>query len=205
MELCAASLDQLYLSDNDPKKYKGQVPNKLAILCQIASGLAYIHEKGFVHRDIKPQNILISSTDPAVMKLADFGACKQTNENGSCSWSGPCGTRNWSSPEMIKFILDAAKAKSEKLTPPDEQKRISIKTDVHSVGQVFFFILTDGHHPFGEGLMATDNIKNGNRVRNFDGTGCIHFFICSIFFIFPFFCFSCRCRFIGRNRVGDSA
>ena len=166
MERCAASLDQLFKSD----KFKDKVPDDVTILRQIASGLAYIHSRDQIHRDIKPQNILISASDPVVMKVADFGASKKT-ENGSCSWSGPCGTLNWSSPEMIQFNLDVENAMELRSKPPDRWGRISNKTDVFSAGLVFFSVLTKGENPFGAGLMITSNIYNGKLVDNFDGNG----------------------------------
>jgi serine/threonine protein kinase len=53
----------------------GRVPEKtaLSIMLPILDGLRDVHSKGFLHRDIKPQNILISKGSP---KLADFGFAK---------------------------------------------------------------------------------------------------------------------------------
>ena len=46
----------------------------LAILKQVASALGYAHKKGFVHRDVKPENVLFREDGTAV--LADFGIAK---------------------------------------------------------------------------------------------------------------------------------
>ena len=155
MEKCAASLDQLF-PEIGADKFNGQVPNDLEILRQIANALAYIHSQNQIHRDIKPPNIFISAD--GVIKLADFGHAKQTNDNGSISWSGPCGTQFWMSPEMIKFIMEVESA-PESIS--DQWGRISNATDVFSAGLVFFFLFTGGRHPFGAGLLITSNILLG--------------------------------------------
>ena len=168
LELCAGSLDQLFLEDDNAKKYNYAVPSDLQMLYQIASGIAYIHESGLVHRDIKPQNILFSrpqSADADVhMKVADFGCAKPTRPTGSYSISGSFGTPGWNSPEIDQWNKDAAKAKKEGREAP---KRVSNKTDVFSTGLVFFYFLTKGKHPFGQGLMLKSNMENGNPT-NFD-------------------------------------
>lgn len=74
MERCAGTLDD-YLNSKNPKL----VGSDKDILRQITNGLAYLHEKKIVHRDIKPNNILFSESTEnkkAVMKLADFGISK---------------------------------------------------------------------------------------------------------------------------------
>lgn len=77
MELAASTLAQLFLDDDDPKKYKGPMPSDLQVLHQIASGLNFLHSKNIVHGDVKPENILNSLSRPVEMKLSDFGFSKQ--------------------------------------------------------------------------------------------------------------------------------
>ncbi len=59
LELCNASLDKLFLTDDNPQKYKGPIPTSKDVLMQLAIGLEHIHNKGLVHRDLKPENVLI--------------------------------------------------------------------------------------------------------------------------------------------------
>jgi serine/threonine protein kinase len=54
-------------------EYKGKVPSDRSALFQMADGLDHIHSKGFAHRDISSNNVLIKLTgDEAVMKISDF-------------------------------------------------------------------------------------------------------------------------------------
>ncbi|XP_046638692.1 tyrosine-protein kinase Yes-like [Daphnia pulicaria] len=96
LELCNASVDKLFLEDDDPKKsrkkYHGPaMPPAIEVLQQLAGGLEYIHQMNFIHRDIKPGNVLIwvdPATQNVLMKWADFGFSKPVNERGSHSISG---------------------------------------------------------------------------------------------------------------------
>ncbi len=59
IELCQPSLEKLFLEEKDPKKYHGPIPSEINVLIQLSTGLEYIHEMGYVHREIKPHNVLI--------------------------------------------------------------------------------------------------------------------------------------------------
>lgn len=69
MEICDCTLDK-YEKMNDIKIFKS-----------ILSALRYLHDKLIAHLDIKPDNILIKN---GIVKLADFGIAKETDENGNC-------------------------------------------------------------------------------------------------------------------------
>ncbi|KAI9557860.1 hypothetical protein GHT06_014611 [Daphnia sinensis] len=96
MELCDASLDQLFLKSHDPQKYNGPIPSNMEVFSQLADGLEYIHSKKFIHRDIKPGNILIKRPSPpdekTIIKWADFGLSKDVNERGTRTMSKIVGT-----------------------------------------------------------------------------------------------------------------
>ncbi|XP_045035389.1 serine/threonine-protein kinase/endoribonuclease ire-1-like [Daphnia magna] len=97
LELCDASLDKLFLKSDNPKRYKGPMPRNIEVFHQLAVGLAYIHSKKLIHRDIKPRNILIKESpdkyQEIIIKWSDFGLAKSVNENGLHSWSGVRGNR----------------------------------------------------------------------------------------------------------------
>jgi serine/threonine-protein kinase/endoribonuclease IRE1 len=104
-------LEKLFLKENDPKKYRGPMPPELYVLLQLAEGLEYIHQMGLVHRDIKPQNVLIrsdSTTRRVVMKWADFGFSKKVNERGSFTMSGVRGTYDYFAPEILNYWMRIA-------------------------------------------------------------------------------------------------
>ncbi len=122
------------------------MPPETEVLLQMAKGLEYIHQMGLVHRDIKPQNVLIrldSTTQQVVMKWADFGFSKRVNEKGSFSVSGVRGTYDYFAPEIWKLLDEPSSAENE------IKKRGTVKSDVFAEGLVFGYFLSGGDHPFG--------------------------------------------------------
>ncbi len=100
----------------------------LEIARDIASGLAYAHEKGFVHRDVKPGNIMFRANGTAV--LADFGIAKAMKSVSAATMAGNAiGTPDYMSPEQAQA------------TPVDG------RSDLYSLGAVLFETLT-GSKPY---------------------------------------------------------
>ncbi|XP_052869117.1 uncharacterized protein LOC128274834 [Anopheles cruzii] len=118
------------------------------IMHQATKGMAHLHGLGIVHRDVKPQNILLSLPDNrgcVLVKISDFGLSKKLN-NGKESFSqnsGVTGTYGWQAPEM----------------QPDLRATTSV--DIFSLGCVFYYVLSDGFHPFGDNLKRQANILSG--------------------------------------------
>ncbi|HET7777991.1 MAG TPA: serine/threonine-protein kinase [Rudaea sp.] len=97
----------------------------------LASGLTYAHEMGFVHRDVKPGNILFRSSGAAV--LADFGIAKAIKSISSATMAGTAiGTPDYMSPEQAQA------------SPVDG------RTDIYSLGAVLFEMLS-GRKPYVAG------------------------------------------------------
>ena len=88
------------------KKF-GRLPERLlmAYIPQVLEGLAFLHEQGVVHRDIKGANILISSGGR--VKLADFGVAAKmgtaVNKDASTEKNSVVGTPYWMAPEIIQM------------------------------------------------------------------------------------------------------
>jgi serine/threonine-protein kinase/endoribonuclease IRE1 len=146
LELCDASMDKLFLQEDDPKKYRGPMPPETEVLLQLAKGLEYIHQMGLVHRDIKPQNVLISfdsATQQVVMKWADFGFSKRVNERGTFTMSDVRGTYDYFAPEILKLLDE------DSSTDNEDKKRGTVQSDVFAEGLVFGYFLSGGIHPFG--------------------------------------------------------
>ena len=106
----------------------------------IIDGLAFLHEEKFVHRDIKPGNILYT-TDPSLhFKIADFGLTKNISVSStmiSSRGSGVAmapGTRCWMAPELISM----------------ESREHTQQSDIFSLGLVLHYLLTLGKHPFAK-------------------------------------------------------
>jgi streptogramin lyase len=99
----------------------------VALLGQVAEALDAAHAAGIVHRDVKPQNVLIEG-DRAF--LSDFGLAKALGESGAASSASVVGTVEYMSPEQWR---------GSRVGPP---------TDVYSLGCVLYEALT-GVAPFG--------------------------------------------------------
>jgi serine/threonine-protein kinase len=115
----------------------GPLPTRRAIelAVQIADGLAFAHEHGLVHRDVKPQNVLITPDGDA--KVTDFGIARSLDvEHGVTQTGTVLGTSNYLSPEQASG------------------RPTTRATDVYSLGVVLYELLT-GEVPFpGENFVA---------------------------------------------------
>ncbi|XP_057367112.1 putative ankyrin repeat protein RF_0381 [Daphnia carinata] len=166
MEMCDATLDQLFLDPDNPKKYKGRIPPFIDIFQQLATGLAYIHSKQLTHRDIKPNNVLIKrrpgQDEEAIIKWADFGLSKKVTERGSYTLTTIKGTENWYAPEVLNLFLNKNKKKEDKEA---EKKRGTVKSDVFVLGLVFGYIFLEGEHLYGSKEEIHENIIRKDPVN----------------------------------------
>ncbi|KAH8258909.1 hypothetical protein KR038_003127, partial [Drosophila bunnanda] len=79
-----------------------EIPEKWAIFytMEVVLALDTIHNMGFVHRDVKPDNMLLDSYGH--LKLADFGTCMRMGANGQVVSSNAVGTPDYISPEVLQ-------------------------------------------------------------------------------------------------------
>jgi len=120
---------------------KGPVPYDLLVkwTAQLISAMSYLHSMGVVHRDIKPDNILISETDD--IKIADFGLSKLMES------IYPDQFELFKLPKFLEpnFVDDyAATVCGTKLymAPEVFERHYNDKADVFSMGLVFYVMVT---------------------------------------------------------------
>jgi eukaryotic-like serine/threonine-protein kinase len=123
-------------------KDKGVLPPKqsLEIVTQAARALEFAHENGIVHRDVKPDNIMLTSE--GVVKLGDLGIAKSFDDGGreeDAQRNRVFGTPHYMSPEQALG------------------KAIDRRADVYSLGATFYHMLT-GKTPFS-GKSVPDILK----------------------------------------------
>jgi serine/threonine protein kinase len=110
-----------YLSGGDLAALARQEPltleRALFFLQQVCAGLAHAHENGVIHRDIKPQNLLLTA-DHQIVKIADFGVARLEGSEGAIT---RVGTNIYAAPEHNPLLqtaqLGTASLSSERLTP----------------------------------------------------------------------------------------
>jgi len=93
-----------YVNHGDMLKYMNAYGKMDELQCrsvarQITHALKYLHNCGVTHRDIKPDNILISGLDPFFVKLSDFGLSKVI-DNDDTFLKTFCGTLLYCAPEV---------------------------------------------------------------------------------------------------------
>ena len=109
----------------------GAIDEKRAfgIVLQVAQALGHAHQSGFVHRDVKPANIILTPSGTA--KLCDLGLAKEIEEGSGDTQEGQTlGTPDYISPEQARGDMD-----------------IDIRTDIYSLGVTLFHMVT-GEVPF---------------------------------------------------------
>ena len=103
------------------------VQDALAYAIEIARGLAVAHNRRLIHRDVKPQNVLINMAGRA--KVTDFGIARQLEQSGVTATGRVLGTTDYVAPEQAMG------------------QAVDQRSDVYSVGIVLYEMLT-GEIPF---------------------------------------------------------
>lgn len=120
-----------YIEGETLKQYvstKGAIPlnNAISLMSKILEALQYVHDRHRIHRDIKPSNIMIRP-DGGICVI-DFGIAKDASIGGTGHTVGRViGTDGYMSPEQANGL------------------NIDQRTDIYSLGCVFYFILTGQH------------------------------------------------------------
>lgn len=105
----------------------------IILIEEIASALDYAHERGMIHRDVKPANILYDSHQRAI--LTDFGIARLAETNKLTAEGLTIGTPAYMPPEQAQGI------------------EIDHRADIYSLGVIAYELLT-GHPPYGVGSVS---------------------------------------------------
>lgn len=106
---------------------------------QICEGLAAAHRMSVIHRDIKPQNVIMTAGN--VLKITDFGIARATSQATTTTANSTIGTVHYLSPEQARGGYT------------------SEKTDIYSLGVVLYEMLT-GRLPFDDNTAVAIAIKH---------------------------------------------
>src|SRR5262249_29990607 len=92
------------LLPKSPAQAQRSLPQLLDYLCQAAHGLDYAYRRSVIHRDVKPDNILLatngSQPDTRIAKLTDFGLVRLVDQT-TMTTQGAMGSPNYMAPEQF--------------------------------------------------------------------------------------------------------
>jgi serine/threonine-protein kinase len=111
-----------------------EVHDAIGLTLQVAHALSFAHNRGLVHRDVKPQNVLLNEDGQA--KVTDFGIARSIDVQGFTHTGTVLGTSDYIAPEQARG------------------QRVDPKTDIYSLGAVLYELLV-GDVPFsGDNFVA---------------------------------------------------
>ncbi|XP_072542945.1 uncharacterized protein [Salminus brasiliensis] len=145
LQLCEYTLEE-YIQKHLPEDSAEQQAVLKKIAKEVLCSLKVLHSEDIkiLHRDIKPQNVLIDITGKA--RLADFGISRRLNLGQTTLRTNAAGTKYWKAKEIIE---------------EDDNSVYKRSSDIQVAGMLVYYILSKGHHPFGKGVRCESNILDG--------------------------------------------
>ena len=137
----------------------GSIPCGKAVeyIAQAASGLQHAYEKGFIHRDIKPQNLILSKD--GTVKILDMGLARSSEERDKLTANidigAIVGTADYIAPEQAV-----------------NDPHVDIRADIYSLGATFYTLVT-GRPPFGGNTtqkLVQHQVKDAPSLTRLDKT-----------------------------------
>src|SRR5262249_37822462 len=126
-----------------------------AYIRQAALGLQHAHERGLVHRDIKPHNLIISLRD-GLIKVADLGLARlpRLSQEPTALSNGLDGTGTLTPRNAVTGTPDSMAPEQAR-----EFRNADIRADIYSLGCTLYFLLT-GQPPFPGGTLAQTLLRH---------------------------------------------
>ncbi|ETO69132.1 CAMK protein kinase [Phytophthora nicotianae P1976] len=162
-ELFQALIDEGAYSEWDARRF----------IADLLEALRFLHELGIAHRDVKPENLLLTSTSPklASIKLADFGLAALVEEssllsNGRMTWA-------YCAPEVFKAaqLSESPDDMEASMPKPARSSQVGVQSDLWSVG-IVLYVLLSGVHPFDpDGRQTRDQMISNIQSGQFSMTG----------------------------------
>lgn len=183
LELASCTLHEWTESETYKALKTKTYSEKVEVLRQIMEGVVFLHGMNLVHRDLKPQNILLqlsSNRAPHVL-ISDFGLSRRLVEQESSlnATTAASGTVGWRAPEIIfndesvkfqrslKPFSDLNDGNNEssgsgsKVIAEGGPIKIGKSVDIFAAGLIFYYVLSEGEHVFGPRLLRESNIATG--------------------------------------------
>ncbi|VDK37458.1 unnamed protein product [Taenia asiatica] len=133
-------------------RFDDQIPEDISrfYLAELVLAINSLHELGYVHRDIKPDNVLLESSGHIV--LTDFGSCLRIGNDGLIRNTAAVGTPDYIAPEILRAAEDT-------------HGTFGVECDYWSLGVVMYEML------FGETPFYSENlIQTYSQIMNFEKT-----------------------------------
>ena len=151
------------------------INSRMIMCCDACEGLLYLHHNNILHRDIKPQNLLIKNTHfHPTLVIGDYGISRFLPRGtlNPVTLTGDRGTPGWMAPEV------------HSLENSQQTAKYNVHCDTFSLGQVLCAILTQKPGEALEPLPGTKqyvmniNSENDNIVYNEIILGKLSYFVC---------------------------
>ncbi|VDD74359.1 unnamed protein product [Mesocestoides corti] len=133
-------------------KFDDQIPEHISrfYLAELVLAIHSLHDLGYVHRDIKPDNVLLETSGHIV--LTDFGSCLRIGNDGLIKNAAAIGTPDYIAPEILRAAEDS-------------HGTFGVECDYWSLGVVMYEML------FGETPFYSENlIQTYSQIMNFEKT-----------------------------------